>query len=59
MTGEKCIEPEPFEDLLRRAQMEREFPWENIAALRKTALAGGYVRDLDHQLRDDVDDVGA
>ena len=47
MTGEERIETEPFEDLLRRAQKERGFPWENIAALRKTALAGGYVPDLD------------
>jgi hypothetical protein len=46
VTGEKCIETEPFEDFLHRAQKERGFPWENISALRKTALGVGHVRDL-------------
>lgn len=49
MTGEKCIETDPFADLLRRAHQERASPWESIAALQKTALAGGYVLDLDRQ----------
>jgi hypothetical protein len=49
VTGEKCTETDPFGDLLRRAQQERASPWESIAALRKTALAGGYVLDLERQ----------